>query len=130
MGSAQSAEQQLNKCLACQTESFELPSCCCSTLQQAANFPPESRNYPDLLQGAQYSIQFSYIFYSIHLNDCVSFSFFFSESDCQLLTKLPKVKCIRNVKREGTSTVVCVCICVCSLAFECLDLCVFEYLHV
>lgn len=30
--------------------------------------------------------------------------FLFPESDCQLLTKLPKVKCLRNNKREGMAT--------------------------
>lgn len=117
MGSAQSAEQQLNKCLACQTESFELPSCCCSTLQQAANFPPESRNYPDLLQGAQYSIQFSYIFYSIHLNDCVSFSFFFQKVTASFSPNCLKLNVFATSK-EKVRQQLCVCVYMC--VFTCL----------
>uniref|UniRef100_A0A3Q3AK02 Polypeptide N-acetylgalactosaminyltransferase n=1 Tax=Kryptolebias marmoratus TaxID=37003 RepID=A0A3Q3AK02_KRYMA len=38
--------------------------------------------------------------FNIHILFMVGF-FLFSESDCQLLTKLPKVKCLRNNKREG-----------------------------
>lgn len=41
-----------------------------------------------------------YYSYSAH---AVFFSF--PESDCQLLTKLPKVKCFRNNKREGMEAV-------------------------
>lgn len=53
--------------------------------------------------------------YTLHSTQCFlllfvfcSCCFFFSfpESDCQLLTKLPKVKCFRNNKREGMEAVV------------------------
>lgn len=57
------------------------------------------RNYQDIHYTA-HNVSFYYS-YSAH----AVFFFSFPESDCQLLTKLPKVKCFRNNKREGMEAV-------------------------
>lgn len=94
---SQPAEQQLDKCLTCQTLSFEL-----SSFFSVGCYLVSLQTFKEIIK--IYITQHT-MFPSIIRILLMLFFFSFPESDCQLLTKLPKVKCFRNNKREGMEAV-------------------------